>query len=220
MKLLLLIVSVLLVGCQSRPVANPAPVRPTLPPPAELPVHVAPPNALATQALERRIRQQSQFIEALVSQNEALTAKLNAPAAVAASPGIVLPAPADPVPSVAPDKSPPGRPAEPPSLVPNAEGVIDVAAAALAAKTGEPVNPFAVRTVSAEGIREETLRVNGIIAGPVACAVINDRLVQAGETIGSLTVESVGTDVGLLRHGAHRLRLSVSELPVRVRLPL
>lgn len=213
MKLFLPLILCVLAGCQNRPAVNPAP---TLPPPVELPVNLAPPHTVATQVLDRKIRQQAQFIEALLSQNEALTAKLNAPVPSVATPELLPPASVSPE----PDRSVPARPAESSVLVPNADGVIDVVTAALAAKSGEAANPFAVRTASADAGKEVTLRVHGIVAGPVACAVINDRLIQAGENIGSLTVEAVEADVVLLRHGGHRLRLPISEHPVRIRLPL
>lgn len=213
MKMILPLILCVLAGCQNRPAVNPAP---TLPPPGELPVNLAPPHTVATRVLDRKIRQQAQFIEALLSQNEALTAKLNVPVPSIATPELMPPASVKPE----PERSVSARPAESAILVPNADGMIDVVTAALAAKSGEAANPFAVRTVNAETVKEVTLRVHGIVAGPVACAVINDRLIQTGETIGSLTVEKVEADVVLLRHGGHRLRLAVSEHPVRIRLPL
>jgi hypothetical protein len=166
-------------------------------------------------ALEQKIRQQAQFIEALLSQNDALTARLNAPAA---GPEPVPAAALPPVPT-GPEPVAPGA-SEWPTLAPNADGVIDVAAADVTARPGEPVNPFAVRALANETVREVSLRVGGIIAGPTACAVINDRLVQAGETIEALRVERIDSDAVVLRHGGHRLRLPVSEKTVRVRLPL
>jgi len=72
----------------------------------------------------------------------------------------------------------------------------------------------------AEAVREVMLHVSGIMSGAVPCAVINDRLVQAGETVESLTVERIEPDTLWLRHAGRRLRLPVSEKPTRVRLPL
>jgi hypothetical protein len=90
----------------------------------------------------------------------------------------------------------------------------------VAEKPGEPVNPFTVRTVPPEAMREVSVHVGGIVAGPAACAVVNDRLVQAGETIESLAVERIEPDAVLLRHSGRLLRLPVTEQPTRVRLPL
>jgi type II secretory pathway component PulC len=69
-------------------------------------------------------------------------------------------------------------------------------------------------------MREVSLQVGGIAAGPMACAVINDRLVQVGEIIESLAVERIEPDAVLLRHSGKLLRLPVAEKPTRVRLPL
>ena len=104
--------------------------------------------------------------------------------------------------------------------MPNADGVIDLAAVTADTKPGEPVNPFAVRTMSAESVREVTLHVSGILAGAVPCAIINDRPVQAGETVESLLLERIEPDAVWLRFAGRRLRLPASEKPVRVRLPL
>ena len=213
MKSLLLLMPFLLAGCQSAPGPGPA----ARPQPEPSPVAVVPPAAPAHSALEQKIRQQAQFIEALLSQNDALTARLNAPAA---GPEPVPAAALPPVPApVGPEPAAPGA-SEWPTLAPNADGVIDVAAADVTARPGEPVNPFAVRALANESVREVSLRVGGIIAGPTACAVINDRLVQAGETIETLRVERIDSDAVFLRHGGHDLRLPVSEKTVRVRLPL
>lgn len=211
MKLLPVFLLFVLAGCQSQP-ATPVP----LPKPALPPVSAVANNP-SSSALERKIRQQAQTIEALVSQNEALTAKLNAAVSAAPVPAVApLPSPnlAPPTPVVATPK------VDSSVLAPNADGVIDLAAAAVAAKSGESVNPFAVRTASPEGTREMTLLVGGIVAGPTACAVINDRLLLAGDAIESLLVERIEADAVFLRCGEQRLRLPVSEKPVRVRLPL
>jgi type II secretory pathway component PulC len=117
---------------------------------------------------------------------------------------------------------PPLSPALPPepTLTPNADNVIDLVAFVVSEKPGEPVNPFTVRTVPPEAMREVTLHVGGIVAGPMACAVINDRLVQVGEIIESLAVERIEPDAVLLRHSGRLLRLPVAEKSTRVRLPL
>lgn len=104
--------------------------------------------------------------------------------------------------------------------MPNAEGVIDLTIPAIPANPDEPINPFAVRIVPAESRREIILHVGGIVAGPVACAVINERLFQAGEAVESLAIERIERDAVFLRHGSHRLKLPVSDKPARVRLAL
>jgi hypothetical protein len=219
MKHLLLLLLVGLAGCQSSPApsALPAPANPpaaTVSPPAQ-------PSAPATPSasgLERQVRQQAHYIEALISQNDALTAKL---AVTKASPHPVVSVPLarEPAPGPRPPAPPLPVSAEP-TLTPNADNVIDLIAAIVTEKSGEPVNPFTVRTVPPEAMREVSLLVGGIAAGPMPCAVINDRLVQVGEMIESLAVERIEPDAVLLRHSGQLLRLPVAEKPTRVRLPL
>jgi hypothetical protein len=185
-------------------------------PAAALPV-VLPPSASA--GLEPKIRQQAQYIEALISQNDALAAKLATTSIVTASPATGISPPPEPTPLPRPAPVPQPPPAEP-ALTPNADNVIDLAAFVVTAKPGELVNPFTVRAVPAEAMREVTLHIGGIVAGPIACAVINDRLVQAGESVESIVVERIEADAVFLRHSGRLLRLPVSEKSTRVRLPL
>jgi len=201
MKYLLLCAGVLLAGCQTVPVPSTEPRPIVAAPPSPLPVE-------PDRTLERKLRQQAQAIEALISQNDALTAQLGqaprpiAPAARALSATATV-----------------SEPATPESfLSPNADGVIDLTATN--AGQGEAVNPFAVRKVPTEATREVALHVGGIIAGPTKCAVINDRLVQTGEAIESLTVERIEPDAVFLRREGQRLRLPVSANTVRVRMAL
>ena len=189
------------------------------------------PAGAATAALEQKIRQQAQIIEALISQIDALTTKLAAggettpsasmPPAAAAPPTVtpVAPLPA-PAPAVTPVGVQPARVSDPePALIPNAEGVIDLVATNTP-KPGEPVNPFTVRVAPSDGVREVTLHVGGIVAGPKICAVVNDRLVQSGDTIESFSVERIEADAVFLRREGQRMRVPVSAQPVRVRMPL
>lgn len=183
------------------------------------------------------MRRQAQTIEALLSQNDALAAQLAAvkesaavspPSAAPVVPTPPVPAPSMPAPVAVPNSAPapasaavaplPPSPTPEPILSPNAEGVIDLTAAPAGA--GEPVNPFTVRAVAKETIREVTIQMGGIVAGPTACAVINDRLVEAGESVESLEVERIEPDAVILRRDGRRLRLPVSEKPVRVRMAL
>ncbi len=219
MKYLLVSIVIGLAGCQSKPAPSvlPAPAKPAAaiaPPPSP----AAAPPVSASGGLEQKIRQQAQYIEALISQNDALTAKL-AGTNGAAPPPAVIPPPPEPSPQPRPAPVSPAPPPEP-TLAPNADNVIDLVAVIVAEKPGEPVNPFTVRTVPPDAMREVTLHVGGIVAGPIACAVINDRLVQVGEIVESLAVERIEADAVLLRHSGLLLRLPVAEKPIRVRLPL
>ena len=220
MKCFLVPIFIGLAGCQSTPAPSvlPAPTKPvvTLPPAPTVPVVVPGP---ATAGLEPKLRQQAQYIEALISQNDALTAKITTASSSVPPPPTVVLLPPEPVPLPRPATVSPTLPPEP-TLTPNADNVIDLVAFVVSEKPGEPVNPFTVRTVPPEAMREVTLHVGGIVAGPMACAVINDRLVQVGEIIESLAVERIEADAVLLRHSGRLLRLPVAEKSTRVRLPL
>lgn len=231
MKLLLLALAMALAGCHSAPTPTvlPAPAKPAVsvqPAPALTPVV----PASAPGGLEQKVRQQAQFIEALISQNDALAAKLAAASGPLPPPATVTSQSTPPPPEPAPAplaQSPsaalalPSPPLPPePTLTPNADNVIDLVAVVVAEKSGEPVNPFTVRTVPAESTREVTLQVGGIVAGPIACAIVNDRLVQVGELIESLAIERIEANAVLLRHSGRLLRLPVADKPTRVRLPL
>jgi len=220
MKYLLPLLLVGLAGCQSSPAPSVLPP-PSTPPAALVAPLVRPvaPAAPATSGLELKVRQQAQYIEALISQNDALTAKLAATnAATPSAVSTVTPAP-EPAP-VLRTSTPPLPVSAEPTLTPNADNVIDLVAAIVTEKSGEPVNPFTVRTVPPEAMREVSLQVGGIVAGPMACAVVNDRLVQVGEIVESLAVERIEPDAVLLRHSGKLLRLPVAEKATRVRLPL
>ena len=220
MKYLIVSIFIGLAGCQSTPAPSvlPAPNKPvvTLPPAPTVPVVVPGP---ATAGLEPKLRQQAQYIEALISQNDALTAKITTASSSVPPPPTVVLLPPEPVPLPRPATVSPTLPPEP-TLTPNADNVIDLVAFVVSEKPGEPVNPFTVRTVPPEAMREVTLHVGGIVAGPMACAIINDRLVQVGEIIESLAVERIEADAVLLRHSGRLLRLPVAEKSTRVRLPL
>lgn len=229
MKFLLLLIPAFLVGCRTAPPLTLPQPGTALAAPTPTVVALPAPATSGTAVLEQKIRQQAQVIEALISQNDALTAKLAtvgetvAPVVAAtvppSTPPAPLPAPLAPMPTVVAPASPvPLIPPEP-TLTPNADGVIDLTATS-ASKPGEPVNPFAVRVPVSDGVREVTLHVGGIIAGPTACAVVNDRLVQSGDLVESLSVERIESDAVFLRREGQRMRVPVSAQPIRVRMPL
>lgn len=216
MKYFLLSVLLVLAGCQAAQSVSPLPM-PARPSVAPQPTPVAPVAPVAAD-LAARVRQQAQYIEALLSQNEALKSGLVAKPAPTVSPVI---APVGQVSTAPPSVVVPATPspvaAEEPALVPNADGVIDLTATPT--KAGEPVNPFAVRAAPEGGGREVLVHVSGLIAGPKACAVVNERLVEAGDSVEAFRVERIDPEAVLLRLGERRLRLPLSEKPVRVRLP-
>lgn len=232
MKFLLVLALLAVAGCQSVPPALPLP-RPLA---ASQPVVVPPatPPMASHSLCEQRLRQQRQTIEALMSQNDALSARLESQPSTPEPPPAVPEAPVTPVEQLVtitppPLLTPPGAVVPPPPspplplppmkpevlLAPNAEGVIDLAA--LATPASDPTNPFAVRTAGADPARDLTLTVSGIISGTRPVALVNGRALHVGEAIESLTLERCDADAAIFRCGEHRLRLAVDPKPVRIR---
>lgn len=195
-----------LTGCQSTP-------------PAEVEKPALPAVAPSLDWQERTLRQQQQ-IRALIAQNDALHARVRE---------LETPAPAAPhVPGlIAEARSPEPAPRtvatteeEVGVLAPNAEGVIDLVAVILANTENAEANPFAVRSVPADAVREVALHVSGLVQGDSPFALVNGRTVAPGEAVESFTLVRIEPAAAVVRHGTHRLRLPVSETPVRIRLPL
>lgn len=221
----------LLAACRTPP-ATPLLPLPTKSAPEPRAIALASPAPTSTP--EPKAQEEARLIDALLSQNDALKAQLAAsvsgmptPPTMAnpvtpTAPATSAPMPATesrsaPIPAVVP---PPAAPPDPSLLVPNADGVIDVAAVALAQTSGETANPFAVRSIPADRVRDVTLRIAGLVGGDRPCAVVNDRRVQAGDHIESLTVQRIEPDAVVFAYGEHRLRLPVADTPAHVRLPL
>lgn len=223
MKSLLPLLLLALCGCRTPAPVAPLPAPPPIPvrPPA-VPTAASLPPARPVAALpDPRSRQQAQLIEALINQNEALADRLAAlQSASTVTPAGPAPAPVALQATPAAPAAGPGSAAPEPTIAPNAEGVIDLAAIEQADSAGEPVNPFALRAAAGDKTREVSLLVGGIILGKSPCAVVNERLVQAGDTIDGLTVERIEAGAVVVRAGAHRLRLPVSPAPTRVKLAL
>ena len=230
LDLLLVLTLVAVTGCQSAPR------------PAQLPVTPAAPIAAPSLELQEKTLRQQQHIQALIAQNDALLARVReletlppVPPPVLV-PAVLPPAMLQPIAALPPsvDVAAPPTPAAPPvppapippspqvetAILPNADSVIDLTALLTQARDGDDVNPFAVRSLPADAIREVTLHVQGVIGGAAPCALINQRAVQAEQTIESLTLVGIEPNAVLVRHAGHLLRLPVAEKPVRIRLPL
>ncbi|OAM87322.1 general secretion pathway protein GspB [Termitidicoccus mucosus] len=105
-----------------------------------------------------------------------------------------------------------------PAIMPNADGVIDLVAVALAAD--EEINPFAVRGVATDALREITLHIDGIVSGATPCVLVNGRTVVPGESVEGLTLIRIEPDSALFRYEAHRIRIPVTGKSTRIRLAL
>lgn len=201
MKSLLLLSLLALDGCQS------APPRPE--PPVVLPAK-EPASPPRDEKLALQLSRQTQLAEALLSQNEALQAKL------------FLAAEGKPVAAAADTSSVPPRQASAveekgeAAVAPNADGVIDLTAPAAGAETD--ANPFAVRKAAPDSVREVVLQVAGLVGGTRSCAVINDRLVEPGGSIEGFTLVRIEAAAVILQFERWRLRLPLADKPVRVRL--
>ncbi|MDB6093715.1 MAG: hypothetical protein JWM32_1277 [Verrucomicrobia bacterium] len=214
MKSFFPLLAVALAGCQA-----PAPL--PLPQPSTEPKPITTVAPRIAEPAPAPTLQPHQLIEALLSQNDALTAQLKAVAAVP-SPVTATPSPiaAGPTSSLPTPATPPKTEIVPvvpepmdPILVPNAEGVIDVTAAK-AAPTDEPTNPFAVRTAPA-GVPDLVLKVQGLIG--TRCALVNDRALSVGDKVEALTFERIDANALVFRTGKFLLKVPVGEAPIKVR---
>lgn len=102
-----------------------------------------------------------------------------------------------------------------PALMPNADGVIDLAT--VAAPATNEINPFTVRGAPSADARTVELRVTGILAGAKPGAIINGRLLEPGDIVEGLTLKGIEPGGVILASGHHRLRVPVSAEPTRVR---
>lgn len=101
-----------------------------------------------------------------------------------------------------------------PALMPNGDGLIDLASAGRPAS--EEVNPFAVRTTTSVPTRTIELRVTGILSGAKPCAIINGQLIELGGIVEGLVLRHIEPGGVVLTLGRHRLRVPLSAGPVRI----
>lgn len=225
----LLLPLLLLAGCQTPPPdAKPLPDLPPMPGRTEnyagrAPRDPAPAPRETTcgAPTETNSASPAQVVEALIAQNDALTARLRAlennatgtptPSATPARTNAEPLAPMESSPRVAAP-----TPSEiPPLLVPNADGVIDTTARHA---SGTPGNPFAVRTLATEAGREIILSFQGIIQGARPCALVNGRVVEAGETIESLRLTRLEPAALILSGDGFAINLPLGTTKVRLAL--
>lgn len=236
-EFLLLAILLALAGCQTAPVLPTAAVAPLPLAPPPVPAAVRVPEVVKTYTLgayvdpdDPTLRHEAHTVQRIVSPahwnlqpappaRTAITDAIAAPSpvveerptsppavSVAAAPVVALPPNPEPVPDPEP------------ALAPNADGLIDLTAAPAAGDS--EVNPFAVRKLAPESVREITLHLDGIVHGPEPCALLNGHPLQPGDSLESLELVRVESDAVLLRYRGQLLRLPVAEKPARVRLPL
>ena len=107
-------------------------------------------------------------------------------------------------------------------VVPNSDGVIDLAAMDAADSPGTLPNPFVVRYRPQTTVREVSLAIDGVLlSGKTrdACAIVNGEIYSPGDALAGLTVASIAADMIELRAEGVRLQIPVSDRPVRLRLP-
>lgn len=107
-------------------------------------------------------------------------------------------------------------------VVPNSDGVIDLAALDAADPPGALPNPFVVRYRPPTTVREVTLTIGGVLisagAGD-ACVIVNGDIYSPGDSLDGLTVASIAPDAIELRTDGVRMQIPVADAPVRLRLP-
>jgi hypothetical protein len=237
-------------ACQSappvvRPLPDPLPLRTQ---PENLAGRTVPSDGPAVAATREtppavdaeKLTRQRQWIEALMAQNDALAARLEALKHDAAStapqpaapkspapakmpkPEAAPPPPAAPVSSAAPAASAvvaqpaaeaPSAPT--PLLMPNADGVIDTT---VLSAPGNPPNPFAVRTLSADAVREVTFVVDGIFQGDSPCALVNGRVAEVGDLVESLRLTKITPAALTLTGDGFAINLPLGATKVRLAL--
>jgi hypothetical protein len=106
-------------------------------------------------------------------------------------------------------------------VVPNADGVLDLAGAMQAQAFDATPNPFRDRYHPLTAIQERPIAITAVLIGrpPTApSAVVNGELCSAGDQVEGLTITAITADTLELRLGDILLRVPVTAAATRVRL--
>jgi hypothetical protein len=109
-------------------------------------------------------------------------------------------------------------------VLPNADGVLDLAGAIQAEVLDEVPNPFRVRYHPVSRIFEVPVEISAALIGPepaTASAIVNGQLCSPGDLVVGLKLSSITADALELRQGNIVLRLPVndeSKRPLKIRL--
>jgi hypothetical protein len=117
------------------------------------------------------------------------------------------------------DPTPPGP--APALILPDGEGVLDLAAVQQAATFDAIPNPFRIRDRPPPPVREIPLVVSCVLVPgrpEDAAAVINGRLCSPGDLCEGLRVSRIGAETLELRGNDCVLRVPVQDRPARLRL--
>jgi len=113
------------------------------------------------------------------------------------------------------------NPPPPVIVLPNADGILDVAGISQN-EPGEAItNPFQVRYHPRIQVREMTLAVSSVLVGPDAAsasAILNGELYSPGDAWEGLSVTTITGGMIELRLGKFILQVPVEDRPLRVRL--
>ena len=106
-------------------------------------------------------------------------------------------------------------------VLPNADGVLDLAGAIQAQAFDAIPNPFRNRYHSALQIQELPVTITVVLVGPppaVPSARINGELYCLGDKFEGLTIAAITADALELRQGDLRVRVPIQDLPPTLRL--
>jgi hypothetical protein len=106
-------------------------------------------------------------------------------------------------------------------VLPNADGVLDLAGAMQAQVFDAIPNPFRNRYHPAQQIQELPLAITVVLVGPppaVPSARINGELYCLGDKFAGLTIAAITADTLELRQGDIRVCVPVQEPPPKLRL--
>jgi hypothetical protein len=117
----------------------------------------------------------------------------------------------------------PAVPAEtaPAVVLPNADGVLDLAGAIQAQAFDAIPNPFRNRYHPARQILELPLAITVVLVGPppaVPSARVNGELYSLGDKFEGLTIAAITADTLELRQGDIRVRVPIQDLAPKLRL--
>lgn len=129
--------------------------------------------------------------------------------------------PTDQMPPAPPPRPAPSRAPADDAIVlsPNRDHVIEISAALFSQAEGEVLNPFLQQYQPKAPGHALTISVGGVVMGPHPTAVVNDRVCSIGDAIEGFKVQSIQTDLVVLKWENFELRIPADPPAVTVRYP-